>query len=85
MIILQDVWTAIDRGYEYIAALQYKIAHEIGIVGDHTLFDEEVAVSIELIAYLEALEELSLNHNIEQNKIIERLYNNIKLLTKDIE
>ena len=84
MIIIQDVWTAIDRGYEYISALQYDLAANIGIVGDITLFDTGVNTSIELLAYIEALEELDLNHNIAQNKIIERLYNNIKILTKEI-
>ena len=85
MVILQDIWTAIDKGYEYIAALQYDLASNIGIIGDITFFDRDVNISIELFAYLEALEELSLNHDISQNKIIEQLYNNIKVLTKEIE
>ena len=85
MVGIQDVWTAIDRGYEYLAASQYNIASNIGIVGSMDMFDKDVAVSIELLAYLEALEELNLNHTIIQNKIIERLYNNIKVLIKEIE
>jgi len=85
MVGITDVWTAIDRGYEYLAASQYNIASRISIVGDVSMFDRDVAISIELLAYLEALEELSLNHTIIQNKIIERLYNNIKVLIKEIE
>ena len=84
MIDLQDIWTAIDRAYESMAELQYQIANKSRISGDITIYDKSQIKSAELLMYIEALKELNLNIAIVQNRIIERIYNNIKALTKDI-
>jgi len=84
MLTIEDIWTAIDRGYEQIAALQYAVARRAGISGDIREFEVEGGTSMELLAYIEALEGLDLGHSIKENKAIERLYNNIKILTKKI-
>jgi len=85
MVGIEDVWTAIDRGYEQIAVFQFEIAEKLPMIGDISVFNGRQVISMELLAYLEALEELSLNHSIAENKIIDRLYNNIKVLTKNIQ
>jgi len=85
MLVIEDVWTAIDKGYEQIAALQFEVAERAPISGDLLEFQSEGQVSIELLAYIEALEGLNLGHTIKENKVVERLYNNIKILTKEIE
>ena len=84
MIIIQDIWTSIDRGYETIAQLQLDIAKRSRVSGDMLLYNNKQIKSTQLIAYLTTLEEFSFNHNIADNKIIEQLYNNIKLITKDL-
>lgn len=84
MIIIQDVWTAIDLGYEELAQAQLIIAKRSRLTGDVTVYNQKQLQSTELLAYISALAELNLNHNIDENKIIERLYNNIKLITKDL-
>ena len=85
MISIEDVWTAIDRGYEYIADVQFEAALYSGISGDTFGSDREFRRSAEVLIYIEALEELNLDYDIVQNKIIERLYNNIKGLIKNIK
>ena len=82
MIDLQDIWTAIDRAYESMAEMQYQIANKSRISGDVTIYDKSQIKSAELLMYIEALKEMNLNIAIVQNRIIERIYNNIKALTK---
>jgi len=84
MIVIEDIWTAIDRGYEEIAQNQLDIAKKSRVSGSVLLYDNRQRKSTGLLAYLLALEELALNHTIEQNKLIEKLYNNIKTITKDL-
>lgn len=84
MIILQDIWTAIDLGYEQLAQTQLMIAKRSRFTGNADIYNSKQLRSTELYAYISALEEISFNHNIEDNKIIEKLYNNIKLITKDL-
>jgi len=84
MIALQDVWSAVDHAYEAIAELQFQIADRSRISGDVDIFNKKQTRSTMLLAYLGALDELRLNITIVENRIVERLYNNIKTLTKDI-
>ena len=84
MLILQDVWSAIDLGYEEIAQTQLEIAKRSRFTGSTDVYNMKQLRSTELYAYLTALEGIAFNHNIEDNKIIEKLYNNIKLITKDL-
>jgi hypothetical protein len=84
MIIIEDVWSAIDKGYEKIADLQHEIARKSRTSGDINIYNKQQLISVELLAYLEGLEMLDINHEIGINDIIERLYNNIKLLTKNL-
>jgi len=84
MLVIEDVWTAIDKGYEQIAALQFEVAKRAPISGDLLAFKKEGQISMELLAYIESLEGLNLGHSIKENKVIERLYNNIVILTKEI-
>lgn len=85
MIGIEEVWTAIDKGYEQISALQYTVAKRSAITGNSRDFEKEGQLSIELLAYIEALEGLNLGHSTKENTAIERLYNNIKILTKEIQ
>ena len=83
MIVLEDVWTAIDRGNEALAQIQLGIAKRARLSGDTTVYDKSEIMSMRLYSNLIALTEFSLNHSIEENKTVEMLYNNIKLITKD--
>jgi len=84
IIDVQDVWSAIDHAYETMAELQYEIADRSRVSGDVTALNQKMTVSIELSAYVGALEELSLNITAVENRIVHRLYSNIKVLTKDL-
>lgn len=84
MIIVQDIWSAIDLGYEEIAQAQLEIARRSRISGDVTVYNKKQLLSTELFAYITALEDLSFNHTIDDNMTIEKLYNNIKVITKDL-
>ena len=84
MVLLEDIWTAVDKGYEEIAMLQLDIAKKSRISGDVNIFNKKQMTATALYAYITALSDISFNHNIEDNKIIERLYNNIKVITKDL-
>lgn len=84
MIHIQDIWTAIDLGYEEIAQAQLEIAKRSRISGDVTVYNKKQLISTELFAYLTALEDLKFNHTIADNATIEKLYNNIKVITKDL-
>ena len=80
---IQDVWTAIDKGYDAMAQIQLIIAKKSRTSGDTTVYDKNEVKSMRLYSNILALEELSLNHTITQNATIKQLYNNIKLITKD--
>ena len=84
LIDTQDVWSAVDHAYEAMAELQFKIADRSRISGDVTIFNKKQETSTKLLAYTEALQELQLNITTVENRIVERIYNNIKALTKDI-
>ena len=84
LIDVTDVLSAVNHAYEAMAELQYKIADRSRISGDVTLFNQQHIKSGALLAYVEALEELSLDITTVENRIVERIYNNIKVLTKDI-
>jgi len=84
MIDLIDVWTAVDHAYEAMAELQYDIADRSRVSGDVTALNKAMTKSIKLSAYVGALEELDLNVTVVENRIVNRLYNNIKVLTKDL-
>ena len=83
MIVLEDIWSAIDNGNEALAQIQLSIAKRSRVSGDTTVYDENEIMSMRLYSNLVALTELSFNHTIVQNELIEKLYNNIKLITKD--
>jgi hypothetical protein len=84
MIVLNDIWTASNMAYEEIAMLQLDIAKRSRISGDVNIFNKKQMQSTELYAYLDAVGNIDFNHSIENNKIIERVYHKIKLITKDL-
>ena len=84
IVSVTDVLTAVNRAYEAMAELQYEIADRSRTAGDTTIFDKKELKSTMLLAYTTSLEELSLNITSIENRIVQRLYNNIKTLTKDI-
>jgi hypothetical protein len=79
-----DIDTAINRGYEEIARLQLEIAKRSRMSGDVTIFNKKQMVSTRLYAYITAIIEIPFNHDSNKNEVIERLYNRIKLITKDL-
>jgi hypothetical protein len=79
-----DITTAMNRGIEEIASLQLEIAKRSRISGDINIFNQKHMQSIKLYSFITAMDEIPLNHSVQQNDIIERLYNNIKLITKDL-
>lgn len=84
MLRRNDIDTAINRGYEEIANLQLEIAKRSRMSGDVKIFNKKHMLSIRLLAFIEAIIDTPFNHSENKNKIIERLYNKIKLITKDL-
>jgi len=84
MLIMEDIWTAIDKAREESAQLQLDIANKSKFSGDITLFDKMQVKSTALMAYVEALSSYTLHESIEIDETIEILVSNIKLLTKDL-
>lgn len=81
---IDDIWTAINKGREHIAMIQLRMAKKSTMAGDIDIFDADQLLCMKLYASIYALGELCINNNINQNLVITKLYNNIKLLTKDI-
>ena len=84
MLIIEDIWTAIDKAREESAQLQLDIANKSKFSGDITLFDKMQVKSTALMAYVEALSTYDFHSSIEEDEVIETLVYNIKLLTKDL-
>lgn len=84
MIALQDIWSAVDIGYEEIANQQLDIAFRSRISGDITVYNKAQLKSVKLLAYITAIAEIPFNNNSNDNATLEKLYNNIKSLTKDL-
>lgn len=84
MVRIEDIDTAVDKGYEEIARLQLDIAKRSRMSGDITIYNSKHMLSIKLYAFISAILVVPFNHSIEQNKTVTRLYNNIKLITKDL-
>lgn len=83
-MLIEDIWTAIDKAREEMAQLQLDIANKSIYSGDIKVFDKMQVKSTALMAYVEALNTYDLHKSTEQDLIIETLVYNIKLLTKDL-
>ena len=81
---IDDIWSAINKGWAQIAMLQLNIAKRAAFTGDTDINNPQELACMKLYANIYALGELEINQSPEQNLIITKLYNNIKLLTKDI-
>lgn len=84
MLTINDRDTAINKGYEEIARLQLDIAKRSRMSGDVTIYNKKQMLSTKLYAYITAIIEVPFNHDPEQNRVVSRLYDNIKLITKDL-
>lgn len=84
MLRIEDIETAVNKGYEEIARLQLDIAKRSRMSGDVTIFNHKQMQSTRLYAFIEAIISVPFNHNSDDNKVVSRLYNNIKLITKDL-
>lgn len=82
---IEDVYTAIDRGWEHLSNLQLLMAKRSRVSGDITMYNKNQLTCVILYANISALESIPLNHNIDDNKLIKKLYNNIKLITKNFK
>lgn len=80
---IEDVYTAIDRGWEALAKIQLDIAKRSRVSGDVTTYNKQQRRSVKLYANITTLVGMPFNHNIDKNKDIKALYNNIKLMTKN--
>jgi hypothetical protein len=74
----------INKGYEEIASLQLSIAKRSRVSGDVTIFNKKQMLSTKLYAFITAITEVPFNHNPADNLVVARLYNSIKLITKDL-
>jgi hypothetical protein len=84
MIIIDDLWTAVNRAYEELAMLQLDIAKKTRVSGDIKIFNRKHMESIKLYAYINAIHDIPFNISIEENKKLEQVYNRIKTITKDL-
>jgi hypothetical protein len=80
---IEDLYTAVDRGWEALAKIQLDIAKKARTSGDVTLYNKRQLESVKLYSNITALEQIPFNHDIAQNKTIKVIYNNIKLMTKN--
>lgn len=85
MITSQDIDTAVDKGLEEIARIQLYIASRSRVSGDISIHNPLHITSIKLYAYIDALIHTPFNHDVRHNEIAEKLYNNIKSITKDLK
>jgi hypothetical protein len=83
MLQINNIDTAINKGYEEIASLQLSIAKRSRVSGDVTIFNKK-QLSTKLYAFITAITEVPFNHNPADNLVVARLYNSIKLITKDL-
>jgi hypothetical protein len=83
MLQINNIDTAINKGYEEIASLQLSIAKRSRVSGDVTIFKKQM-LSTKLYAFITAITEVPFNHNPADNLVVARLYNSIKLITKDL-
>jgi hypothetical protein len=83
MLQINNIDTAIN-GYEEIASLQLSIAKRSRVSGDVTIFNKKQMLSTKLYAFITAITEVPFNHNPADNLVVARLYNSIKLITKDL-
>jgi hypothetical protein len=83
MLQINNIDTAINKGYEEIASLQLSIAKD-PVSGDVTIFNKKQMLSTKLYAFITAITEVPFNHNPADNLVVARLYNSIKLITKDL-
>lgn len=79
-----DIWTAIEMGYEELAMAQLAIAKRSRISGSPSINNEKMLVSLQLYANVTSLEKVPFGRSQEDMAIAEKLYSNIKLITKDI-
>ena len=82
MITLQDIWTAVDRGREKIADLEYYTSVRSRISGDIDQFNKNMIRSMEIQANIQALEKLNIGISPEKDRVIEVLCERIKTLTQ---
>jgi hypothetical protein len=82
MLQINNIDTAINKGYEEIASLQLSIAKRSRVSGDVT--NKKQMLSTKLYAFITAITEVPFNHNPADNLVVARLYNSIKLITKDL-
>lgn len=83
-LTINDIWTAIEMGYEDLSMLQLAIAKRSRISGSPNVNNEKLLVSLQLYANVTALEKIPFGRTQEDMKTAEKLYSNIKLITKDI-
>lgn len=83
-LTINDIWTAVEMGYEDLAMLQLAIAKRSRISGSPSINNEKMLVSLQLYSNVTALEKVPFGRSQNDMKIAEKLYSNIKLITKDI-
>jgi hypothetical protein len=85
MITIDDINTAVDKGLEEVARIQLYIAERSRVSGDISIHNTLHMTSIKLYAYIDALVHTPFNHDVRHNQIAEKLYTNIKTITKDLK
>ena len=83
---IEDIWTAIDRGYEEIANLEYEESERASISANVEVSTALISKSLELYALVRALEDLEPYFHTSpcMDEKIERIYNNVKMLTQKV-
>jgi hypothetical protein len=84
MITIDDINIAVDKALEEISRIQHVIAARSRVSGDISIHNELHMKSVKLYAYVDGLIHTPFNHDVRHNEIAEKLYNNIKELTKDL-
>lgn len=83
VIDIEYVWTAIDMAREEMAQLQFELSEKGRFSGEPDVMENRYLVIAKLSMNLEVLESLDLGVNVEDDKVIGTVLENIKEITKD--
>lgn len=84
MIYLEEVQVAVNNAYITLADLQYAISVKEPVSGDIKTFNKMYTLSTKIVANLEYIDTLNMNHTFQENNEIEFVVYSLKEITSKI-
>ena len=85
MIYLEEIQATVNEAYKTLARLQYMISEREPVSGDVRLFNRMYTLSTKLVANLEYIDLLQLNHTFNQNNEIENIVFSLKTIIAKVK